>query len=279
MQQHGLQVEVKADERRLALPDDQAILLYQSVRELLMNVVKHAQSEQASITVQVTAEDVLCIQVADEGRGFDSNAVFFGDQLSSRYGLFSIRERMVVMGGSLTLHSAPGQGTRVTIAIPYAREAGGSDAAALANAPQGSGLGSAPGPKQLKAGIVRVVLVDDHAMVRQGLRSILDSYEDITIVGEAGNGLDAVNLAGELKPHVVVMDLNMPIMDGIEATRRIKQTAPSVVVIGLSVRNDREAEEAMRQAGASGYLTKESAAEQLHQAICTLLQDAPSNGN
>lgn len=279
MQQHGLKVEVQADERRLVLPDDQAILLYQSVRELLMNVVKHAQSEQASITVQVTAENVLRILVADEGRGFDSNAVFLGDQLSSRYGLFSIRERMVVMGGALTLHSAPGQGTRVTIAIPYAREAGGSDAAALANAPQGSGLASAPGPKQLKAGIVRVVLVDDHAMVRQGLRSILDSYEDITIVGEAGNGLDAVNLAGELKPHVVVMDLNMPIMDGIEATRRIKQTAPSIVVIGLSVRNDREAEEAMRQAGASGYLTKESAAEQLHQAICTLLQDVMSTGN
>lgn len=279
MQQHGLKVEVQADERRLVLPDDQAILLYQSVRELLMNVVKHAQSEQATITVHVTADDVLRILVADEGRGFDSNAALFGDQLSSRYGLFSIRERMVVMGGSLTLHSAPGQGTRVTIAIPYAREAGGSDSAALAKAPQGSGVRSAPGPKQLKAGIVRVILVDDHAMVRQGLRSILDSYEDITIVGEAGNGLDAVNLAAELKPHVVVMDLNMPIMDGIEATRRIKETAPSIVVIGLSVRNDREAEEAMRQAGASGYLTKESAAEQLHQAICTLLQDVMSTGS
>ena len=129
-------------------------------------------------------------------------------------------------------------------------------------------------PSQGKGDVVRVLLADDHAMVRQGLRSILDSYADITIVGEAGNGVEAVNLSGTLKPHVVLMDLNMPTMDGIEATRRIKQATPSIVVIGLSVRNDREAEEAMRQAGASGYLTKESAAEQLHQAICELLQRA-----
>ena len=70
----------------------------------------------------------------------------------------------------------------------------------------------------------------------------------------------------------------MPTMDGIEATRRIKQATPSIVVIGLSVRNHREAEEAMRQAGASGYLTKESAAQQLHQAICELLQRATPLG-
>ena len=137
---------------------------------------------------------------------------------------------------------------------------------------------AAVNPRQAKAGVVKVLLADDHAMVRQGLRSILDSYEDMTIVGEASNGLEAVTLAGALKPHVVVMDLNMPTMDGIEATRRIKESNPSIVIIGLSVRNDREAEEAMRQAGTSGYLTKESAAEQLHQAICDLLQrHAPLN--
>lgn len=279
MEQHGLKVEVQVVAGRLVLPEDQAILLYQSVRELLMNVVKHARSEHATITVQVSSDDVLHILVADDGKGFDSDALLSSEQMSSRYGLFSIRERMAVMGGALTVSSAPGQGTRVTITIPYARETAGADPRALSNARPGSAGQSEPGLRQLKAGPVRVVLVDDHAMVRQGLRSILDSYEDITIVGEAGNGLDAVNLARELKPHVVVMDLNMPIMDGIEATRRIKDACPSIIIIGLSVRNDREAEEAMRQAGASGYLTKESAAEQLHQAIGQLLQDAPSNGN
>lgn len=109
-------------------------------------------------------------------------------------------------------------------------------------------------------------------MVRQGLRSILDSYDDIVIVGEAGDGLEAVGLVTSLHPDVVVMDLNMPRMDGVEATRRITQAVPAIVVIGLSVRNDREAEQAMRSAGASWYLTKESAADQLHQAICRTMK-------
>jgi PAS domain S-box-containing protein len=272
MRQHGLRVEVQSNDPFLALPDDQAILLYQSIRELLLNVVKHAQSERATITLRVTPDDALHILVADQGRGFDPNAASSGDPKSSRYGLFSIRERMTVMGGALTVESALGQGTSVTIAIPYRREATASNPPSSSAVRPAAGARAASGTGQGKEGVVRVLLADDHAMVRQGLRSILDSYADITIVGEAANGVEAVNLAGALKPHVVVMDLNMPLMDGIEATRRIKRSAPSIVVIGLSVRNDREAEEAMRHAGASGYLTKESAAEQLHQAICELLQ-------
>jgi len=268
-----LLVTVQASDQRLALPEDQSILLYQSVRELLLNVVKHAQSAQATISVEVTPDDVLRILVADEGRGFDPDAALSSDPVASRYGLFSIRERMAVMGGVLTLNSVPGKGTSVTIAIPYRREAAASTPPSSAVQP-GAGARPASGPTQVKGGVVRVLLADDHAMVRQGLRSILDSYEDITIVGEAANGVEAVNLTEDLKPHVVVMDLNMPLMDGIEATSRITRANPSIVVIGLSVRNDREAEEAMRQAGASGYLTKESAAEQLHQAIGELLQQA-----
>ncbi|MEP7151610.1 MAG: PAS domain-containing protein, partial [Nitrospira sp.] len=270
MQQHGLAVDVQADDQSLALPDDQAILLYQSVRELLLNVVKHAQSDRATIAVQVTLDNMLYILVADQGRGFDPDSALSSDPMSSRYGLFSIRERMAVMGGALTVQSVPGQGTSVTVAIPYIQEVPASNSVASSDARSGTAR-NVSRPKQAKGSVVHVLLVDDHAMVRQGLRSILESYEDITVVGEAGNGVEAVNLAGALKPHVVVMDLNMPTMDGIEATRRIKQSNPSIIVIGLSVRNDREAEEAMRQAGASGYLTKESAAEQLHQAICELL--------
>lgn len=279
MQQHGLKVEVQAEDRRLELPDDQAILLYQSVRELLLNVVKHAQSERATITIQVTPDEALRILVTDQGRGFNPDAAMSSDPMSSRYGLFSIRERMAVMGGALTLNSAPGQGTSVTIVVPYRRVAAVSNPVISTDVRPGTGARTASGPSQTNAGVVRVLLADDHAMVRQGLRSILDSYKDITIVGEAGNGVEAVHLAGVLKPHVVVMDLNMPTMDGIEATRRIKRSTPSIVVIGLSVRNDREAEEAMMQAGASGYLTKESAAEQLHQAICELLEGSTLPGN
>jgi len=114
---------------------------------------------------------------------------------------------------------------------------------------------------------IRVLLVDDHEMVRQGLRSVLDNYEDLEVIGEAGDGESAISIAAALKPDVVVMDVNMPRIDGIEATRRILSTQPDIVVIGLSVQNEHHVEEAMTRAGAAVFVTKERAAGQLYEAI------------
>ena len=114
---------------------------------------------------------------------------------------------------------------------------------------------------------IRVLLVDDHAMMRQGLRSVLDGYSDVTVVGEAANGEEAVLAARELSPSVVIMDINMPKMNGIEATKRIKMTHPHIVVIGLSVNAGQHNQEALRQAGAWTVLTKEAAVEDLYSTI------------
>ena len=282
MQHQGLSVDVQAQDLFLTLPEDKAVLLYQSVRELLFNVVKHADADRASVSVQVMPEHELRITVTDQGQGFDLAATMTTEPISTGYGLFSIRERMAVMGGTLTLASAPGQGTRVMIAIPYRQVVETASLVPASGIQPDVRVGSPVRASQGKMGVVRVLLVDDHAMVRQGLRSILDSYDDIAIVGEAGDGLEAVGLVNSLTPDVVVMDLNMPRMDGIEATRRITQAVPAIVIIGLSVRNDREAEQAMRNAGAAGYLTKESAADQLHQAICQAtkrMTSAPSRSS
>ena len=119
---------------------------------------------------------------------------------------------------------------------------------------------------------LRVLLVDDHAMVRQGLRSVLDSYEDLEVIGEAGDGEAAISLAATLQPDVVVMDINMPRVDGIEATRRIMSTHPDIVIIGLSVQNERHIEEAMLNAGAAVFVTKERAAVQLYEAIVSTVR-------
>ncbi len=114
---------------------------------------------------------------------------------------------------------------------------------------------------------IRVLLVDDHVMVRQGLRSVLDRYHDIEVVGEAANGEEA--LAGVMTHHptIVVMDINMPKMNGIEATALIRDRYPEIVVIGLSVQTGGEMQQAMRKAGAAALLTKEAAVDQLYQMI------------
>jgi DNA-binding NarL/FixJ family response regulator len=114
---------------------------------------------------------------------------------------------------------------------------------------------------------IRVLLVDDHALVRNGLSSVLRYHTELQVVGEAADGHEAVSLAAALKPDVVVMDVNMPRMDGVEASKRIKREFPSMVVIGLSMHDGGEHESAMRESGAAAYLTKDSAADRLIETI------------
>jgi DNA-binding NarL/FixJ family response regulator len=114
---------------------------------------------------------------------------------------------------------------------------------------------------------IRVLLVDDHALVRNGLSSVLRYHTELQVVGEASDGQEAVALAAALKPDVVIMDVNMPRMDGVEASKRIKRDFPSTVVIGLSMHEGGDHESAMRESGAAAYLTKDAAAERLIETI------------
>lgn len=117
---------------------------------------------------------------------------------------------------------------------------------------------------------VRVLLVDDQALVRAGFRMVIESQPDLHVVGEAGDGLDAVRQAQALRPDVVVMDVRMPVLDGLEATRRITATQPAPRVLVLTTFDlDEHAVEAIR-AGASGFLLKDADPEDMLRAIRTV---------
>ena len=120
---------------------------------------------------------------------------------------------------------------------------------------------------------IRVIIVDDHKVMRETLRSFLESLPGVEVVGEAENGRVAVQLVRDKKPTVVVMDVIMPEMDGIEATRLITTEMPDVKVIVLSMQCDESYRETLRQAGASCFLPKDSAFEELLRAIEALTAD------
>ena len=126
---------------------------------------------------------------------------------------------------------------------------------------------SSPPPQGGKHSPIRVLLVDDHKMLRESLRTRLKDCDDIEVVGEANNGLEAIDAVPVSKPDVVVMDVTMPIMNGIEATKCIKAAFPQTAIIGVSMHREKEIIEKMWAAGISSFLSKESSSEALCQAI------------
>lgn len=118
--------------------------------------------------------------------------------------------------------------------------------------------------------MIRIMTVDDHNIVREGIRTLLEKYPDISVVAEADNGRSAVELVGEVTPEVVLMDMSMPGMNGIEATQRIMAEHPEAQVLILSMHKDKRFVAQAFQAGAKGYLLKDCASEELVQGLRTV---------
>jgi DNA-binding NarL/FixJ family response regulator len=115
--------------------------------------------------------------------------------------------------------------------------------------------------------VVRVVVADDHAIVREGTAELLERAGGIEVVGQAANGLQAVQLAEQLRPNVLLMDLAMPGMDGLEATRRVREVSPGTAILALTVHDEEAYVMAMLEAGASGYVTKAARGRELIDAV------------
>ncbi len=114
---------------------------------------------------------------------------------------------------------------------------------------------------------IRILIVDDKAQVRQGLRTILHLSNDFEVVGEAGNGLDAIRAAEEHRPEVVLMDLEMPVLGGLEATRRIKEQHPEIDIVILTIHGSDEIRDQAMRAGSNAFVEKEAPTEHLIAVI------------
>lgn len=254
-QRYGLKVSVTADRGAHSERKDLRTLLFESTRELLFNAVKHAHVDHVNLAVTVDRDDELCIAVTDEGVGFDPSSL--GNRMKAGavgWGLFSIRERLALLGGRFEIDSAPGRGTRFRLIAPRTPR---------------SDSKSAPGPQTLmgidlssgasahtETDALRILIVDDHAAVREVYRGMLQQHSELCVVGEATNGLEAIAQAQALRPDVVLMDISMPYMDGIEATQRIRAELSAIQILGLSMQPRTQEPHAIEQAGAAGFFVK-----------------------
>ena len=253
---YKLSVEFGADPRADSARKDVRTLLFESVRELLFNAVKYAHTDRVTLALALDADDQLCITVADQGAGFEparlddrSNAGQVG------WGLFRIRERLTLLGGRLDIDSAPGQGTRVRLVVP--RDAA-QDTVAAANELSLALTGAAAAVDDGRASpdALRILIVDDHPAVRRALREMLHQRPQLLVVGDASNGFEAIAHAHTLRPDVILMDVAMPHMDGVEATVRIRAELPDIRILALSTLARNETAAPIEHAGAAGFFVK-----------------------
>ncbi|MGM2667868.1 response regulator [Bacillus cereus group sp. Bce026] len=197
------------------------IAFIRCLQESLTNAVRHGQGTEIIVSLQFD-EQYTRLEVQDNGKG--------NVEWQEGFGMNAMKERAMNLQGHLSVYTKPEEGMLVTCTIPRQTE--------------------------IKNGLIRLLIVDDQPFVRESLRTLLDRYEDLNVVGLAEDGNEAIDLCGRLQPHVILMDLDMQHMDGIEATKKIKQQWPHIrVLIFTTFQDTEQAVESLRN-GADGFLLK-----------------------
>ncbi|HEX9038664.1 MAG TPA: GAF domain-containing protein [Ktedonobacterales bacterium] len=272
-------------------------------REALTNIARHATASSVTVTLQFGAAG-LRLLISDDGAGFDPEALI-GNETRARgpreapggLGLRGMRQRAQLLGATLSVESAPGWGTRLALILPrsamdplrgaYATPAtpvesdeveGERPDAGLRPATPVSANGAhahahplagrasshtADGPER----VIRVLLADDHPALREGVRQSLGAAPDIQVVGVAASAAEALSLARELAPDVLLLDMRLPDGDGLEVVRHLREEAISTQSVAFSAIPDDAQILAALQAGAAGYLTKDVPMDDLLAAI------------
>ena len=265
----GIEVALSADVRLAAL---------RIAQEALQNAKKHSKAKRVRIGLQFTSETLILI-IEDDGVGFDP-AVSRELAVEGGYGLFGMNERARLLGGDVQIESVPGWGTRIRANLPYKLPETSRHESSRATSkspfppppsPTETALSTTPPASSteriMPVGKLRVVIADDHLIVRNGIKTALEMEGSIQIVGEASDGEQAFQLTKSLKPDVVLMDLQMPGVDGLEGLKRIHASTPETpVVILTTFFNETSVAECLR-AGARGYLLKDATPEEIIDAL------------
>ncbi len=212
--------------------------LYRVLQEAITNIARHANATRVAVLLEATEKEINMI-VEDNGCGFFPAEA---EPASKRLGfLRTVRERLSLVSGTLEVELALGQGCTLYIRVPLLTQA------------------CFPPPTRSVA--------DDHPLILAGVRLLLNDDPEVEIVGEARDGETALQMALELKPAIMVLDLSMPGLNGVEVTRQLRAQSPDGKIVVLTVQEDRSYLRKLIEAGVAGYVLKRSVAEDLRRAI------------
>lgn len=268
-QRNEIKFSVEMDDHAEPALEQIRVLLFEAIRELLHNVLRHAKASNISIQSQILPQGRIEIAVCDNGSGFDASTLSVRPDRKAlkTFGLLEIRERLRFIGGDVGITSQIGVGTQVHLLVPAelrpVEEVGPLPVEASSTAQRNR-------PPRTSGGILRVMVADDHAIFREGLTSLLANESCLKVVGIAADGQQTLTTARELRPDVLLLDVTMPIMNGVEVASILSREMPDLRIIGLSMHKTQDMADAMRNAGAVAYFTKGGSSEALLDMLRSL---------
>ncbi|WP_187274517.1 hybrid sensor histidine kinase/response regulator transcription factor [Paenibacillus sp. N3.4] len=214
------------------LPKQAKMTFFRCLQESLTNAVRHGQSTEITVSLQFEQRNTR-LEVKDNGKGME--------KWQDGFGLNAMKERAMNLQGQVSVFTEPGEGTLVTCTLPR--------------------------QVALHDEVIRLLIVDDQLFIRESLRTLLEGYKDLQVVGLAEDGVQAIEICGQSQPQLVLMDLDMPNMDGISASKEIKQKWPQIRILILTTFQDTEQALEVLRSGADGYLLKSMEPRELAESI------------
>jgi two-component system NarL family sensor kinase len=265
-----IETEIPSDIQRLS--PDAEVAIFRVLQESLTNVHRYAESPKAIVRMDVTADEIK-LEIQDFGKGVKLSKSGSTDRSVERLGvgIQGMTERMRQLGGKLEITSSPNRGTLVVATIPLSSLAAIPVQASSALVSLSSKLPSEVSGTVGSALRKRILIADDHEMLRRGVRNTLQAELDLEICGEAIDGQDAVEKVKALQPDLVILDINMPALNGLVALRQILRFRPQTKVLVFSVHDSDQTVKEVHAAGAHGFISKGKDSQDLLRVVREIL--------
>jgi PAS domain S-box-containing protein len=272
----GIRVDVDIAADFARLPPDVEVSLFRIIQESLNNVHRYSGSRTAGVQVKATPEKKIEVKVRDFGKGIRPGLLnpSTGAAAPVGVGIQGMKERIRQLAGKLEITSRVNRGTVVTATIPVPE----SDAVAASEPapPQADPAAESTARKQ-RGSRNKILIADDHELLRRGIRAMFETETEWEICGEAINGQDAVDKARGLQPDLVILDINMPVLNGLAAVRQILRGSPETKILVFTIHESDQTATEVREAGAHGYVSKKNAGADLLRVARALLKDGFSD--
>jgi two-component system NarL family sensor kinase len=269
----GIPIDIDVPQEIKRLSPDAEVAIFRVLQESLTNVHRHANTQKARLRISTTADEIK-VEIEDYGKGIQLGKSKSPQESVARLGvgIQGMTERIRQLGGRLEITPGPKRGTLVTATLPLYSSQVTASSTSTASAASAFAISTDSAAAAHHHQRQQVLIADDHEMLRRGVRNTLQTELDLEICGEAVNGQDAVDKARELHPDLVILDINMPVLNGLVAVRQILRYCPATKIVIFSVHDSDQTRQEIRAAGAHGFVSKGKESNDLLRVVRDVLK-------